>query len=315
MNIRALATIRARLNIRALARQTGRIAALVFLLAVLVPWAPRSSTKRPPAAPTGLQPAPIPRGDARFLIVGLTQDRLRTDTIEVIHWDDAHHRARILGIPRDINVSLPGISNTKLVHAYSTGGIGRARAATIRLLNVPIAHYVVFSLPAMRHIVDLIGGVPVTVEKRMVYTDHEQGLFINLYPGYQVLDGAHAEQYLRFRHDPEGDIGRIRRQQIFLRAAVAQTHKPSVVMHMPQIIQTARADLDTDLTASQVLGWLERVQPLKPEQITSESIDGHAAVLYDTLARQRLDFWVPNSEDLHAKVRWLLTGVLPDPKP
>jgi len=295
-------------------RLFGRLAAFVILLAALLaPWAPPTPTTQAPVS--SLQPAVIPRGDTRFLVVGLTQDRLRTDTIEVIHWDDTHHRARILGIPRDINVSLPGISTTKLVHAYSTGGIGRARAATVRLLNVPIAHYVVFSLPAMRHIVDLIGGVPVNVEKRMVYSDRLQGLFINLNPGYQVLDGAHAEQYLRFRNDREGDIGRIRRQQVFLRAAVAQTHRPSVMMRMPQIIQTARADVDTDLTASQLLGWLQRVQPLKPEQISAESIDGHPAILYDTLARQRLDFWVPNQDDLRAKVRWLLTGVQPDPKP
>jgi LCP family protein required for cell wall assembly len=298
------------------ALRVGRVAAFAILLAaLLLPWTPP-----PPAPTTGpqvptIQPAAIPRGDARFLVVGLTQDRQRTDTIEVIHWDDVHHKVRILGVPRDINITLPGVGTTKLVHAYATGGIGRARAATVRLLNVPIAHYVVFSLPAMRHIVDLIGGVPINVEKRMVYTDRLQGLFINLYPGPQVLDGAHAEQYLRFRHDPEGDIGRIRRQQLFLRAAVAQTHKPSVMIHMPQIIQTARADVDTDLTTSQVLGWLERVQPLKPEQISAESIDGRPAVLYDSLARQRLDFWVPTQEDLRAKVRWLLTGVLPDPKP
>ena len=297
-----------------LAHWSARVAAFVVLLALfLIPWAPPSPSRHAPGS--GLQPAAIPRGDVRFLVVGLTQDKLRTDTIEVIHWDDAHHKVRILGIPRDINVALPGISNTKLVHAYSTGGIGRARAATVRLLNIPIAHYVVFSLPAMRHIVDLLGGVPINVEKRMVYTDRLQGLYINLYPGYQLLDGAHAEQYLRFRHDKEGDIGRIRRQQLFLRAAVAQTHKPSVVMHMPEIIQTARADVETDLTASQVLGWLQKVQPLKPEQISTESIDGRPAILYDTLARQRLDFWVPDPSDLRAKVRWLLTGVLPDPRP
>jgi polyisoprenyl-teichoic acid--peptidoglycan teichoic acid transferase len=302
-------------KIRLLARRFGRVAAFaVILLATLfLPWTPPPPTTQGPAP--AIQPPAIPRGDARFLVVGLTQDRLRTDTIEVIHWDDAHHRVRILGVPRDINVSLPGISNTKIVHAYSTGGIGRARAATVRLLNVPIAHYVVFSLPATRHIVDLLGGVPITVEKRMVYSDRLQGLFINLHPGYQVLDGAHAEQYLRFRNDPEGDIGRIRRQQLFLRAAVAQSHKPSVMMRMPQIMQTARGDIETDLTASQMLGWLERVQPLKPEEISAESIDGRPALLYDALARQRLDFWIPNQDDLRAKVRWLLTGVLPDPKP
>jgi len=259
--------------------------------------------------------AVIPRGDARFLVVGLTQDRQRTDSVEVVQWDDAHHRVRILGVPRDINISLPGFHTTKLDHAYATGGIGRARGAVVRLLNVPIAHYIVFTLPGMRHIVDLIGGVPMTVEKRMVYTDREQGLFINLQPGPQVLDGAHAEQYLRFRNDPEGDIGRIRRQQHFLRAALAQIHTPGVLVRLPEIIETAHGDIATDLTSSEMLGWLRRVQPLTPEEVTAESIDGRPAVLYDDLARMRLDFWEPDPTDLRAKVRWLATGVLPPAKP
>jgi len=259
--------------------------------------------------------APIPRGDARFLVVGLTQDRQRTDTVEVVQWDDAHHRVRILGVPRDINISLPGFHTTKLDHAFATGGIGRSRAAVVRLLNVPIAHYVVFTLPAMRQIVDLIGGVPITVEKRMVYTDREQGLYINLQPGPQMLDGAHAEQYLRFRNDPEGDIGRIRRQQHFLRAALAQIHTPGVLVRLPQIMEAAHNDIQTDLTSSEMLGWLRRVQPLTPEEVTAESINGRPVVLYDDLARMRLDFWEPDPTDLRAKVRWLATGVPPVTKP
>ena len=273
----------------------------------------------PPAVrtPGAGEPAAVsvPRGDVRFLVVGLTQDKQRTDTIEVVQWDDAHHRVRILGVPRDIDISIPGIGTTKIVHAYATGGIGRARAAVVRLLNVPIAHYFVFSLPAMRHVVDLIGGVPITVEKRMVYADHEQGLFINLQPGFQVLDGAHAEQYLRFRHDAEGDIGRIRRQQHFIQAALIQVHKPSVIIHLPAIIEAAHADVETDLTTSEILGWMRRVQPLTPDEVTSESIDGRPVVLYDDLARMRLDFWAPDVADLHTKVRWMVTGVLPQHKP
>jgi LCP family protein required for cell wall assembly len=144
-------------------------------------------------------------------VLGLTQDNQRSDTIEVVQWDNARHHARILGVPRDIPITLPHIGTTKLVDAYATGGAGRARALVVRLLDIPIAHYIVFSLPAMRSVVDLLGGVPIDVEKRMVYTDRRQGLVINLYPGPQVLNGSRAEEYLRFRHDAEGDIGRIQR--------------------------------------------------------------------------------------------------------
>jgi LCP family protein required for cell wall assembly len=233
----------------------------------------------------------------------------------VIQWDAARHQARILGIPRDIGVLIPGIGFTKLVHAYATGGVGRTRAAVVKLLNIPVAHYFVFSLPATRHLVDLIGGVPITVEKRMLYNDHEQGLFINLQPGPQALDGAHAEQYLRFRNDPEGDIGRIRRQQHFLQAALQAAHRPTVWVRLPQIIATARGDLNTDLTSEQLLGWLREMDHLAPDAVSAQSIDGHPEKHFDALMRMRLSFWMPEPDDLRAKVRWLVTGVLPPPKP
>lgn len=304
------------MHARALARRVIGCGVIIgFFLGFVgmhLPAPPQEAMR--PSAPVPPPPA-IPRGDARFLVVGLTQDRARTDTVEVVQWDDAHHRVRILGVPRDINISLPGFRTTKLDHAFATGGIGRSRAAVVKLLNVPIAHYIVFSLPAMRQIVDLIGGVPLTVEKRMVYTDREQGLYINLEPGLQTLDGAHAEQYLRFRNDPEGDIGRIRRQQHFLRAALAQIHTPRVLVRLPQIMEAAHNDIGTDLTSSEMLGWLRRVQPLTAEEVTAESINGRPVILYDDLARMRLDFWEPDPTDLRAKVRWLVTGVPPTTKP
>jgi LCP family protein required for cell wall assembly len=255
----------------------------------------------------------VPHGDERFLIVGLTQDQHRTDTIMVAQWDAARHQARVLGIPRDIGVIIPRIGFTKLVHAYSTGGVGRTRVATAKLLGVPIAHYFVFSIPALRHLVDLIGGVPLVVEKRMVYHDREQGLFINLQAGPQILDGAHAEQYVRFRNDPDGDIGRIRRQQYFLRAALQAVHRPAVWVRLPQIIGAARAELGTDLTSEQLLGWVHEIDHLTPDAVSAQTIEGRPATLFDSVMGMQLSFWQPDMDDLRAKVRWLLTGELPPP--
>jgi LCP family protein required for cell wall assembly len=218
-----------------------------------------------------------------------------------------------LGVPRDIGVNIVGVGFTKLVHAYATGGVGRTRAAVAKLLGVPIAHYFVFSLPALRHLVDLVGGVPITVEKRMLYNDREQGLFINLQPGPQVLDGVHAEQYLRFRNDPEGDIGRIRRQQHFLRAALQAVHRPQVWVRLPQIIAAARADLGTDLTSEQLLGWAHEIDHLTPDAVSAQTIEGHPSTLFDSIMRMRLSFWVADPYDLRAKVRWLITGTIPPP--
>jgi anionic cell wall polymer biosynthesis LytR-Cps2A-Psr (LCP) family protein len=183
--------------------------------------------------------------------------------------------------------------------------------AVARALGITIPHYFVFSLPALRHIVDLIGGVSLTVEKRMTYVDHKQGLFIDLYPGPQVLDGAHAEQYVRFRADRDSDIGRIHRQQHFLRAALDEAHRPQVWVRLPQIIVAARSEVATDLTSSQLLEWVRRVEGLNPDAISAYAIAGQNVKQYDALMRMTLDFWDPNVDDLQAKVHWLLTGEIP----
>lgn len=255
-----------------------------------------------------IPPPSLHSEDNRFLIIGLTQDQARDDTVMVVQWDEGRHQARILGVPRDVAITLPGIGTTKLAHAYATGGIKRALAAVVDFLNIPITHHVVFSLPAMRDIVDVLGGVPITVEKRMVYTDRDQSLAIDLRPGLQVLDGVHAEQYLRFRNDPDGDIGRIRRQQRFLRAVLAAARRPSVWVRLPRIIITARAEVQTDLNTFQILGWIGQINGLSPNETVAYTVGGQPGILWDDLAQMNLDFWLADEDDLHAKVRWLVTG-------
>ena len=255
-----------------------------------------------------IPPPSLHSEDNRFLIIGLTQDQARDDTVMVVQWDEGRHQARILGVPRDVAITVPGIGTTKLAHAYATGGITRALAAVVALLDIPIAHYVVFSLPAMRHIVDLLGGVAITVDKRMVYSDRDQSLVIDLQPGPQILDGVHAEQYLRFRNDPDGDIGRIRRQQRFLRAVLATARRPSAWIRLPWIITTARTEVRTDLNTLQILGWIGQVNGLSPDETVAYTVGGQPGVLWDDLARMNLDFWLADADDLHAKVRWLVTG-------
>ncbi|TMJ15321.1 MAG: hypothetical protein E6H02_02100, partial [Bacillati bacterium ANGP1] len=132
---------------RAWVRRGFAVAGILLLTLPAIPVA-----RAPRGAPSAARPTdrrPVPHGDERFLIVGLTQDLHRTDSIMVAQWDAAHGQARILGIPRDIGVTITGVGFTKLVHAYATGGVGRTRAAVVMLMHVPVAHYFVFSLPAL----------------------------------------------------------------------------------------------------------------------------------------------------------------------
>jgi LCP family protein required for cell wall assembly len=73
-----------------------------------------------------------------------------------------------------------------------------------------------FTFDAFRETIDALGGVEFDVPQNMNYDDPQQGLSIHLKKGYQLLDGDKAEQLVRFRNYPMGDIDRTKVQFDFL---------------------------------------------------------------------------------------------------
>ncbi|MBQ5860328.1 MAG: LCP family protein, partial [Selenomonadales bacterium] len=146
----------------------------------------------------------------------------RSDTIFVMSLNREKNVATMLSIPRDSYVPIPGRGWDKINHAYAYGKGKLTRRTVENLLNIEIDYLVEVDRKGVEKMIDAIGGVEIDVEKRMYYEDpwdDDGGLVIDLEPGLQTLDGEEAVQYVRYR-DKEGDIGRARRQQKFLAAAM-----------------------------------------------------------------------------------------------
>ena len=62
---------------------------------------------------------------------------------------------------------------------------------------------------------------------------------VDLDPGPQVLDGEKAHGYVRFRYDREGDPGRIRRQQLVLKA-IAKKMMEKPLFQLPDLAKQIR---------------------------------------------------------------------------
>lgn len=210
---------------------------------------------------------------------------------------------RLLSLPRDAMVELEGYGREKLNAAYAYGGPELAKKTVSALLGVPVDRYVKVNLEGFRQMVDLVGGVPYEVERPMHYVDPAEGLVIDLEPGYQVLDGDKAEQYVRFRYDESGDdLSRIRRQQSFLRAAARHALQPSNLPKLPTLLQTAIQYAETDLTPAEQLHLaLAAFAAHQAGAITLETlpgygdyIDGISYFLTDHAAlEQLLENWRP----------------------
>jgi LCP family protein required for cell wall assembly len=208
----------------------------------------------------------------------------RTDTIKFISLDLAASRISILSIPRDTWVTIPGHRNGRINGAYQYGGrteaarIAMAKATVGGLLEelagreIPIHHFVRIQTGGFVHLVDALGGVTLDVEKKMDYEDPSQRLFIHLTPGLQRLNGDQAMGYVRFRMDAEGDYGRIRRQDQFVRALAAQLTQPEEKQRLPRLIGPMMRMLVTDIS----LADMHAIKRL----LTTVGMDGiHTATL------------------------------------
>lgn len=178
----------------------------------------------------------------------------RSDTMLLVRIDPANNTASILSIPRDTRVSIPGAGIRKINHANVEGGPQLAAEVVSSALNgVTIDRYVRVSTSAFREMVDLLGGVEVYVPAPMKYVDNTQKLTIDLEQGNQVLNGDQAEQFARFRHDGNGDIGRVQRQQQLIRALRERITNPAVITKLPEAIALFQKYIDTNLSLEEML--------------------------------------------------------------
>lgn len=170
-----------------------------------------------------------------------------TDTIMLaqIHPDGT---VKLLSVPRDSWVDLPGMGMSKINASNPRGGPALLTQAVSDLTGLPIDGYALLSLNASRAITDAAGGVTVEVKQPMKYDDDAGHLHIDLQPGKQRLSGAEMEGFLRFRKDNMGDIGRVTRQQQFVGAFAGQMREPQNWWRWPAVVGALNANTSSDLT-------------------------------------------------------------------
>lgn len=181
----------------------------------------------------------------------------RSDTLMVISFDPDRDRISALSIPRDVQATIPGVGLNKINGAYAFGGPSLTIRTVEDLLGIPVHYYVKLGPASFARIIDAIGGIDIDVEKDMKYTDRWAGLYIDLKQGRQLLDGEHAMHYIRFRHDLQGDLGRVHRQQKVLLAVFQKLKSPATVLAAPQLLRAFVENTQTNLTMTELitLGW------------------------------------------------------------
>ena len=240
----------------------GGICCLILLLvgaaaaALYVPEKPKK--QEAPRTEEKKEELMVAHDRTTVLIMGIderTEDVGRTDTLMLAMLDPATDRAALLSIPRDTRVRIQGHGFDKINAAYAYGKVPLAESTVENFLGVEVNHYLIIDTKAFVKVIDAIGGVDINVEERMYYEDpwdDDGGLLIDFQPGLQHMDGRKAITYVRYR-DLEGDAGRIRRQQAFMKACMERLVSPTVLASLPTVVQEISSSVRTDLSLTQLL--------------------------------------------------------------
>jgi len=239
-----------------------------------------------------------------MLIVGCDEieNQGRADTIVLLSISPKTKNILILSIPRDTRVEIPGRGMDKINHAYAFGGKELISKTVSSFLDIPINFYVIVDFIKFVNIIDELGGVEINIEKEMHYIDKAGGLNINLYPGKQILDGEKALQYIRFRHDNLGDLGRIKRQQKLGEALINKMMNLDSVKKIPQILEGLKTYLETDIKLQDAVALANRFKGVSQDKFIIETVQGNPVYI------NGISYLEPDTIEVQKKVKSLIYG-------
>lgn len=146
----------------------------------------------------------------------------RTDAMVLATFNPSDKSIKMLNIPRDSMVEIPGrVRPDKINHAHAFGGLDLTINTVENLLDIPVDYFVSLNFDAFMEIIDALGGI--TIYSDRTFTERDNGTYgtITIHQGEQRLNGQEALAYVRMRKsDPRGDLGRGDRQKEVIEAIV-----------------------------------------------------------------------------------------------
>jgi len=219
-----------------------------------------------------------------LLLIGCddVENSKRADVLMFVSFHPRQRLADILSIPRDSRVRVPKYKllriNEFFAYGYKEGGIAQGIAltqeVTQNLLNLEMPYYIQLDFAALINIVDALGGVTIDIAEKMDYDDNWGNLHIHFKPGPQTLNGKQCLEYLRFRKDALGDIGRMQRNRSFLKAVVAKVKTPSVVFRMPQLLWAGYNAMHTNLSLYDLVTLAFELRKLNTQGFRQQQLPG-----------------------------------------
>lgn len=189
----------------------------------------------------------------------------RSDVVMLVRLDPETGSARMLSIPRDLRVEIPGHGTDKINAAYAFGGPSLLVETLKTNLDVEVNHYVEIDFVGFQALIDEVDGIEISFPYPA--RDVKSGLSVDA--GTQVLNGEEALAYARSRTYQElqngswvsveaNDIGRTQRQQEVIRGIVTSLKRPGSIAEAGDIASgmAQHMTIDSQLAGESVAGMV-----------------------------------------------------------
>ena len=227
------------------------------------------------------------------LVMGISEDISTelTDTIMLCAYFPQEQKVSILSIPRDTFVGDDKDNTTSYdkINALYQKSPENTLKAVRKLTGVDVRNYVVINNNALEKVIDAVGGIYFDVPIDMWYDDPTQDLHIYINKGYQLLNGENAVKVLRFRHNNdmstypkeygEQDLGRMRTQREFIKAAAEQILSSNNILKLNEILEIVFDNIQTNLSISELIKYIPSATEFNVENMKTEALPGVADYL------------------------------------
>ena len=214
----------------------------------------------------------------------------RSDTMMLLRFEGGE--AKIMSIPRDLWATNAATGERgKINGTYNQGPANLIKSISDEL-DLPINRYIEVDFASFGGLVDGLGGITINFEHPA--SDANSGLNVTQ-TGPVVLNGEQALAFVRSRHyvetidgekreDPTADLGRILRQQQFMRALFAKLgdSKNPISLARTASKVTDGLRIDDDMTLPDAMRFAWRLRSLEPTPVPIEPVpDGNGLALSD----------------------------------
>ena len=199
----------------------------------------------------------------------------RSDTMLVVTVNEKLGKTTIVSIPRDSYTEIVGYgTNDKINHAYAFGQEKMSINSVQNMLNIPIDYYVTVDMGGLMGLVDAVGGLDITPVLTFTYEGESFTEGVDRH-----VDGEAALRYARMRYDdPEGDMGRQKRQQYVIQKLLEKLLNITSVTRYEEILKTLENSVRTNFTLDKLLS-IKNNYPKALKNFESDKISGSGTMI------------------------------------